>query len=492
MRREFDQSMDREAIRDQIGRILRSESFADKDQLKKLLEVLFNNMDAQAILKPDRVIKELWPEEAKTKRSADVATEMNRLRRALHTYYMTEGQTDPIRISLPNRTAPTPGGLKEKRWIVAEPLQAIKSAVIPVPRPPAPANPRRWLKIALVIGAVCTAAAIAILIMSEDHRPQFGRLDGPVLTILNAKGQELWHRSFPDGFWSDYYAQGLDQRLWIGDLDGDGHAEVLFLYGPADSPLSHSTTLICFSSGGKEKWHWTPGRDLPELDGTPPVYLTFGFGVLKAGPGERRRIVLSSQNQPFYPDQIAILDSNGKMVSEYWHSGILNHLALADLDGDGREEIVATGISNGYRQATLIVLDPDKVFGASEEAARPEVQLHGMGAAQERFRLLFPRSDLNRALEVYNVGQDMTIDQGRIRLIVSECTLNPHCDIVYEFDRSFHLRAVTPADLFVSAHKEFYLNRKDNHPFSKKEEDEFQKVKCLVGCKSEFVPVQIP
>ena len=55
--------MDRDATRNQIGKILCSESFAGKNQLKKLLEVLFENMDSQTTLKPDRVIKELWPED---------------------------------------------------------------------------------------------------------------------------------------------------------------------------------------------------------------------------------------------------------------------------------------------------------------------------------------------------------------------------------------------------------------------------------------------
>src|SRR5580658_7151064 len=120
---EFDQPMDREAIRNQLDRILRSESFADKDQLQKLLEVLFNHMDSPASLKPDRVIRELWPEETKTKGSADVATEMNRLRRALESYYNGEGKADPIVISLPNRSAPAPDGLQETRWIAANPRE---------------------------------------------------------------------------------------------------------------------------------------------------------------------------------------------------------------------------------------------------------------------------------------------------------------------------------------------------------------------------------
>ena len=482
--------MDRDDIGDQITRILRSETFAGKDQLKKLLEVLINNMDSQMTLKPDRVIRELWPEETKSKGSADVATEMNRLRKALASYYEVEGKTDSIRITLPNRSAPRPDGNKEKQWIVVEPRD-----VFGTPEPPRipqlePRKPMMRLLIVTAVVGLCIVAGVVIAEISADRRPRLGRLDGPVLTVLNAEGQELWHKDFPEGFWHEYYDHGMEQRIWFGDLNGDGQAEILFLYHPAGSALSHSTALICFSDRGKEKWRWTPGRDLPELNGTPPVYLTFGLGVLKPSNSGQRRIVLSSQNQPFYPDQVAIVDSNGKTVSEYWHSGILNHLALTDLDGDGREEIILTGISNGYRQATLVALDPDRVFGASAEAARPDVQIHGMGPAQERIRLLFPRSDINRTLSVYNAGEEMTIDHGRIRLIVSECSLVPNCAIVYEFDTKFNLRAVTPGDPFRSAHKQFYLDRKDDHPFSAEEEGEFQKVRCLVGCKTEFVPDQ--
>ena len=69
--------MDRRAIHEQIERILRSRSFAGKGQLRKLLEVLHQNMQAEVILTNDQVIGELWPTEIRTKRSADVATERN-------------------------------------------------------------------------------------------------------------------------------------------------------------------------------------------------------------------------------------------------------------------------------------------------------------------------------------------------------------------------------------------------------------------------------
>ena len=211
--------------------------------------------------------------------------------------------------------------------------------------------------------------------------------------------------------------------------------------------------------------------------------------VLKATDKQPARIVVSSIHDTWWPSQIAILDANGKTISEYWHSGALTYMILADLDGDGKEEIVLTGVSEYDHQATLVVLDPDKVFGASTEV-RPEVQIHGMGVAHERLRLLFPRSDLNKALSQYNWATEPTVEHGSIRLTVAECITPPGCRIWYEFDKNFNLiAAYAGSDEFRSAHAHFYQSGKDAHPLSAQEQAAFQKVRCLVGCKSEFVPV---
>ncbi len=437
------------AISDQIERILRSQSFASKSQLRKLLDILFQNMDSQTNLTPDRVIKELWPDEMRTKRSADVATEMNRLRHALESYYNGEGKTDPITIILPNRAAPATDGTHEKRWIVAKPRGGIEDH-LPGPQ----VNPKRGLKIIAAIAAIGIVGYVSIRMLTRHDQPRSGRLDGSTLVIMNAEGKELWRKAFPEGFSADWwYGMDLATHIWFGDLGGKGHTSILFVYSPASSPQSpHS-------------------------------------GVLKATEKRPPRIVVLSQHNPWWPSQIAILDSNGKTISEYWHSGGLHSMVLADLDGDGREEIITTGISEYDHQATLVVLDPDRVFGASTEV-RPEFQIHGMGVAQERLRLLFARSDLNRALFQFNIATEPTVEHGIIRLTVMECTTPPGCRIWYEFDKNFHLiAAFAGGDEFRSAHARFYENSKDAHPLSAEEQAAFQKVRCLVGCKSEFVPV---
>ena len=490
----FAEPMDPTAISDQIERILRSQSFASKSQLRKLLEVLSKNMDLQTALSPDLVIRELWPAETRTKRSADVATEINRLRHALESYYSGEGKTDPITIILPNRSLAAADGTPEKRWIVAklrEEETGRSRHVSENQRPTSQVSARRGVKLAAAMVAIGIVGYAAIRVLAVHDQPKFGRSEGSTLTITNAEGKELWRKVFPEGVGSDWYwAQGVANRIWVGDLEGKGQASVLFANSPASNQSQHSSTLICYSDRGKEKWRWTPGRNLPELAGSPATYTTHALRVMKATEKRPPRIVVSSQHYPWWPSQIAILDSNGKTISEYWHSGGLGSMVLADLDGDGREEIIATGIANGYdHQATLVVLDPDRVFGASTEV-RPEFQIHGMGIAKERLRLLFPRSDLNKALFQFNLATDPTFEHGSLRLTVLECITPPGCHIYYEFDKNFRLiAAFAGGDEFRSAHARFYENSKDVHPLSAEEQAAFQKVRCLVGCKSEFVPV---
>lgn len=520
--------MDRDAIREQIDKILRSKSLAGKDQLRNLLEVLWRNSESQNTLQPRRVIRELWGANAEGKRSSNLATEMGRLRKELEAYYSDEGKTDPVVVWLPNRAKHGANGAQERRWIDADYREVVETAPLPpspltpapiasastgspavdVPLDPVvmPAQPvsrfpstflassarLHWgLKLASLGAVLALATYLTFHLLSSDGEPRFGRLDGATLRVMNAEGKELWQKNFPDGFSHRYYEQGLEQKIWFGDLEGDGGAEVLLLYQPAGAPEEHSTTLICYSNRGIERWRWRPGRDLPEMEGSPSYFITERLAVLKAPRGEKRRIVVSSHHHLFYPEQIAIVDSNGKTVSEYWHSGILEYLTLADLDGDGREEIIASGISNGYRAATLIVLDPEHASGASIEAARPELQLHGMGLAHERLRLIFPRSDLNVAQQAYNRGRQVILDRDRIRFDVLECQspLGVGCSITYEFDTKFNLHEAVADDVFRGAHKQFYLNRKNNHVFSSEEEAEFQKINCLAGCSSDLVPV---
>ena len=495
--------MDAGAIRDQVDKILNSQSFATKGQLRKLLEVLHENMDSQATLTTELVIQELWPAETKTKQARDVATEMNRLRRAVESYYSAEGENDRVIIYFPKR-APSRNGHSEARWIDAALREEAAADATSEPAPQTPVEaarpsaqtktrdrPKRLALVAAMCLAILAAVAVLVFLPRPHLQPQSARLDGTVLRIMDAQGKQLWTKRFPEGFRTDwYYKKDSGPPVWFADLEGQGHVSVLFAYAPAAGEPLRSSTLICYSDRGKEKWRWTPGRNLPELNGNPAVFLTMALVVLKATPKRPLRIAAASVD-PWWPTQIAILNSEGRMVSEYWHSGILSHLTLVDFYPDGGERIAATGVANGYdHQATLVVLDPDRVFGASAEVL-PAFQIHGMGVAQEELRLLFPRSDLNVAsLFPFNDAIEPVVQDRNLRLTVQECLAPRGCPIFYEFDKNYHLLSVSPAsDEFRKTHDQFYGNGKDAHSFGLEEQSSFLKVRCLVGCSSAFVAV---
>ena len=67
-----------------------------------------------------------------------------------------------------------------------------------------------------------------------DQLPQSARLDGATLIVMNAKGQELWRKTFPEGISRQFYENGLATRMWIGDLNGKGHSVKLFIHQPMD------------------------------------------------------------------------------------------------------------------------------------------------------------------------------------------------------------------------------------------------------------------
>jgi hypothetical protein len=116
------------------------------------------------------------------------------------------------------------------------------------------------------------------------------------------------------------------------------------------------------------------------------------------------------------------------------------------------------------------------------------VQIHGMGAPNERIRLLFPRSDLNRDLYRYNEALGAVISPGRIQMDVKECwlTVPQGCTIVYGFDDHFNLLSASAEDTFLNAHQEFYSKNKAGHSFSSNEDAQFQQVRCLAGCKTPY------
>ncbi len=89
----------------------------------------------------------------------------------------------------------------------------------------------------------------------------------------------------------------------------------------------------------------------------------------------------------------------------------------------------------------------------------------------------------------YNQATNPSVEHGSIRLTVRECMVPMGCPVWYEFDKDLQLINAYAGEEFRSAHARFFQNGRNAHAFTDEEQLAFQKVRCLVGCKTEFVPV---
>jgi hypothetical protein len=141
--------------------------------------------------------------------------------------------------------------------------------------------------------------------------------------VLDGHGRELWRKDFGALLEQSYAPEfPLQRYVWLGDLDGDGTTEVLFVQLPQD-PLDTERGLWCFSSTGRVKWRFQPGRTMRSHTGQtfPPPYRILQLTVGPVGPRGTLGIALSSVQVPWWASQIALLDVEGKLVREYWQNG---------------------------------------------------------------------------------------------------------------------------------------------------------------------------
>ena len=150
----------------------------------------------------------------------------------------------------------------------------------------------------------------------------------PELRVLSlTDGQTRWVHAFdPNAVASPAFA--------VGDVDGNGRPDVVVSENPWEGETGVTEVTALDGQSGKPLWSWRGGTARDEPDNVPRLHLgnfdgtgrrdvCINFGVAP----ERRRV--------------AILDAQGHERSgRDLEAGSLPGLWVADLDGDGRDELL--------------------------------------------------------------------------------------------------------------------------------------------------------
>jgi hypothetical protein len=268
------------------------------------------------------------------------------------------------------------------------------------------------------------------------------RVEGSRLIISSKQGLELWRYTFAQELVESIYAAETSRLCQFADLCDDNQIETIFAVVPGATGAERS--VLCFGASGKPRWKFVPGTMvIDNLDRSfAPPYWPNSFQVVRSRPPAPSKIVVSSNHNWSFPNQVAVLDGrSGRLLSEYWHRGHLLHMAMADIDGDGEPEILLGGVNDApeYRQATLVVFDNRRISGSSKDPAGG-VYFQGMAQGTEKRRIFFPRTPVGMHFEFNRVSL-VRVAPGRITVSVVESTdENDPCYVVYELD--FNLKPI--------------------------------------------------
>ncbi len=333
---------------------------------------------------------------------------------------------------------------------------------------------RRPARTALIAGLILVGAVAGFLVIhggwpyrKTASVPANFHIRGTSLIIVDGKDRELWQRDIGiDGLCDEETYRKRFQVVsrdlppghnlpWlrIKDIDGDGRPEILFAVKRESDSLGEGI-LICYDSLGKERWRFRAGREMT-YKGRPHSadYRIHGFRLRDTNGDGRLEIFLVSFHYPWEPCQLAVLDTQGILRGEFWNAGYLVDIAFADLDGDGREELYATGVNNEYGGGCLAIFDPADVHGASPQGK--DYTFANLENGSELYYIDFPRSDVSLAEGSVVAGNTrLDVTSSRSIQVIAQLSL------VYEFGPDMRCLDVSGGHGFIATHRKFLAEGK--------------------------------
>lgn len=325
-----------------------------------------------------------------------------------------------------------------RAWIEAGQVRMDPPAEVPAPA--RSVRKRLWAAVVLTL-----AGSLAVWFAWPTPRPAAASVKDRVVTVVDAKGLELWKAVLPGEPVKAEPDAGMTPAIQALDIDGDGPAEVLATLHPGSG--QGSDELVCYSSSGQIRWVWKAGGTVRTRKGElMSAFVLNHVSVWESGAG--RGILVTAVSQLSFASQVALLGSDGQLRRQYWHAGHLRFPLVVDSDHDGRPELWLGGVHNPSGRATLVILDPDEMQGASREES-PAYQLVAAEAPREVARVLLYRSEASRKLSPFSGSGALSTQGEAVAVATREIHPGPgrsFPSILYEFQGPGRLKSAAFVD----------------------------------------------
>ncbi|MBS1271281.1 MAG: hypothetical protein MAGBODY4_00410 [Candidatus Marinimicrobia bacterium] len=210
------------------------------------------------------------------------------------------------------------------------------------------------------------------------------------LAVKNNFGLILWES---EPFGARENAGRARELARIVDLDGDGVKEVLLCYDES-TIQGFRSSIVCYTKHGEILWQrniYFPVRyqqkTITSLTRVDDLRLTDFNGD---GTAEIVSIIRTPAD---FPTRVMVLNSKGKPVTDYWHSGRLNTTIVSGdvYPNNDTNELVLWGSNAEYKTGVVLALDPFRTRGTSHQNQQYFIP-RDIQPGNEIFYLRFPET----------------------------------------------------------------------------------------------------
>jgi len=219
---------------------------------------------------------------------------------------------------------------------------------------------KNWIS---AVATVLLAIIFAYMyVIDFDVNPSFISARGENLLIKNKNGKVLWTKNVKYAVIAENNSNYLNSYCRIYDINKDGVNEVLIAGEIIESvnKIIDNTFISCFDHKGILIWQYKFEDEV--LSKRENLGNFYSFTIIDTITMNNKSLLyLIASNQSTFSSAIFPIDiSKGeKCAGIFWCSGHTNAAVIKDYNSNGKPDIIAAGVDNGYEQQVLFAFEID-------------------------------------------------------------------------------------------------------------------------------------
>ena len=367
------------------------------------------------------------------------------------------------------------------------------------PAAPCPPPARIWpwslpAWISVVLGLVSVAVVLGVWllptspggpIVGGDGQPAKYTVAFDQLQVFDKDSRLLWAHRFPAPLSEVSYRVAADPRrieagggsnvpprahsmhsVQLGDIDGDGHVEVLMVARVEPERAS----LYCFSSEGRVRWIYRPRQELSFGGKNEGVPERVNWVVLKDEGSNPPSIWVESQHTSRFPALVEQVSVDGQSLGGYWSNG---HVISASFGRVGPRDWLFLGGANNERGGGFLAAVDPRAPDTSAPAEAATYRCDGCPTSHPDHFIVFPSTRMCGVDGGMGAVSAVTVAQsGQIVVNVTHHSdrlpgglAYTSADTIYTLSADFRLIDVDFHSDYAVMHRYFETLGRLTHPF---------------------------